>query len=69
MINNYLVSLSKHKEMSEKDFNLLMDLFERKLQEDFTEEEALRSLVNAGILDASGNLTEPYEMLAVNSPR
>jgi hypothetical protein len=49
--------------MSEKDFNLLMDLAERLLKQDVSKEEALQSLVRAGILDASGNLTKPYEYL------
>ncbi|HVU59173.1 MAG TPA: hypothetical protein VHD83_29125 [Puia sp.] len=55
--------------MSEKDFNLLMDLFDQKLQQEVSKEEAIRSLVSAGILDPSGNLTKPYEDLAVTSPR
>jgi hypothetical protein len=54
--------------MSEKDFNLLMDLFDQKLQQDVSREEAIRSLVNAGIIDTLGNLTKPYEDLAVISP-
>jgi hypothetical protein len=55
--------------MSEKDFNLLMELFNQKLQEDVSGEEALRSLVNAGILDSEGNLTKPYEDLAITTPQ
>jgi hypothetical protein len=50
--------------MSEEDFQRLMDLAERKLNEDVSKEEALRSLVNAGILDEEGNLREPYQCLA-----
>ena len=34
-----------------------------------SKEEAIRSLVNAGILDTSGNLTKPYEDLAIVSPQ
>ncbi len=55
--------------MSEKDFNKLMELADRKLHQEVTKEEALRSLVNAGILDASGKLTKPYEDLATITPR
>ena len=55
--------------MSEKDFNLLMELVNQKLNEEISKEEALRSFVNAGILDSSGNLTKPYEDLAVRTPR
>lgn len=55
--------------MSEKDFNLLMDLADKKLHQEVSKEEALRSLVNAGILDAKGNLTKPYEDLAVVTPQ
>jgi hypothetical protein len=53
--------------MSEKDFNLLMELFDQKLHQEVSKEEAIRSLVNAGILDSAGNLTKPYEDLAVES--
>lgn len=55
--------------MSEKDFNLLMDLFDQKLHQEVSKEEAIRSLINAGILDTSGNLTKPYKDLSVESPR
>ena len=53
--------------MSEKDFNLLMELATQKLHQEVSKEEALRSLVNAGILDTNGNLTKPYEDLAVTA--
>ena len=55
--------------MSEKDFNLLMELVNQKLHQEVSKEEALRSLVNAGILDSSGNLTKPYEDLAIVTPQ
>lgn len=55
--------------MSEKDFNLLMELFDQKLHQEVSKEEAIRSLVNAGILDSSGNLTKAYEDLAVVTPQ
>lgn len=51
--------------MSEKDFNKLMELADQKLGQIVTPEEALRSLVNAGILDTNGKLTKPYKDLAV----
>lgn len=57
----------KFKSMSDKDFNKLMELAEQQLQEEVTPEEALRSLILAGILDESGNFTKPYEMLATPS--
>ena len=50
--------------MSEKDFNKLMELADQKLNQEVTMEEALLSLVNAGILDSDGKLTKPYEDLA-----
>lgn len=53
--------------MSEKDFNLLLDLFDQKLHQEVSKEEAIRSLVNAGIFDSLGNLTKPYEDLAIVS--
>jgi hypothetical protein len=55
--------------MSEKDYNLLMELFESELQEDLSKEDALRTLVDAGILDKDGNYTEPYKILELASGR
>jgi hypothetical protein len=55
--------------MSDKDFQLLMDLADELLSKEVTKEEALRSLVNAGILDEEGNLTEPYKNLAIGTPQ
>jgi hypothetical protein len=51
--------------MSEKDYNKLLELAERKLAEKVSPAEALRSLVQAGILDEAGNLTAPYADLTV----
>jgi len=61
------LSLEKGGLMSEKDFNLLMELANQKLHREVSKEEALRSLVNAGILDSNGNLTKPYADLAVRN--
>lgn len=55
--------------MSEKDFNKLVELAQQKLQEKVSKEEALHSLVRAGILDAAGNLTAPYADLAITPSR
>ena len=63
------LSLEKGGLMSEKDFNLLMELANQKLHREVSKEEALRSLVNAGILDSNGNLTKPYEDLAADTPQ
>ena len=65
----YYLCLKSDRYMSEKDFNLLMNLVNQKLDQDVSKEEALRSLVNAGILDSEGNLTKPYEDLAVIKPQ
>jgi hypothetical protein len=46
--------------MSDKDFNKLIELAQKQLQEKVSKEEALHSLVRAGILDQSGKLTAPY---------
>ena len=54
--------------MSEKEFQLLMELFERTAQEKVSKEEALASLVSAGILDKDGNFTEPYKDLPLLGP-
>ena len=50
--------------MSEKDFKLLMELAERRLREKVSREEAIRSLMRIGLVDAEGNLTKEYECLA-----
>jgi len=46
-----------------KDVRLLIELIERKRKERRTKEEALQSLIDAGILDEDGNHTEPYKLL------
>jgi hypothetical protein len=52
--------------MSDKDIQRLIDLANEGLKRSFTKEEALASLVDAGILDENGDLTAPYqEMLAL----
>ena len=54
--------------MSEKDLQLLIDLAEAKLKKGVTKEDALQSFIAAGILDASGDYTAPYQELdAANS--
>ena len=53
--------------MSEKDYNKLIELAQKQLHEKVSKEEALRSLVRAGILDHSGKLTAPYVHLAASS--
>lgn len=63
-ITGFNFALLNETPMSEKDYKLLMELFKRKLEEPATKEEALRSLMNAGIVDADWNFTEPYQHLA-----
>ncbi len=48
--------------MSEKDLQVLMDLA-KELAKGLTKEEALKSLISAGILDDAGNYTQPYKEL------
>jgi len=48
--------------MSSKDVQELIDMA-KKLEKDLTKEEALKSLVAAGILDEAGNYTKPYKQL------
>ncbi|GGA82131.1 hypothetical protein [Puia dinghuensis] len=50
--------------MLKKDFNKLIELAQKQLQEKVSKEEALRSLVRADILDEAGKLTSPYSHLA-----
>ena len=49
--------------MSEKDLNLLIELAQEKLRRGVSKEEALKSFIAAGILDARGEYTEPYKEL------
>jgi hypothetical protein len=49
--------------MSEKDIQNLIDLAESKIQAGVTKEEALETLVGAGIVDMNGDYTEPYKDL------
>lgn len=49
--------------MTDKDFNKLMELAQKLAQEKPTKEEALASLVRAGILDENGNFTPLYACL------
>lgn len=50
--------------MGDKDIQRLIKLAESQLEHSFTQEEALASLVSAGILDENGNPTAPYQELA-----
>jgi len=49
--------------MSEKEFQSLMDLMKREAEKTYTKEEALQTLIDAGIFDKDGNYTEPYKIL------
>lgn len=50
--------------MSEKDFKRLMEIAQKNLEEESTPDEALRSLIDAGILRPDGQFTEPYKHLS-----
>lgn len=49
--------------MDEKDIQNLIELAESKIRQGVSKEEALDSLVGAGILDLDGNFTSNYEAL------
>lgn len=49
--------------MSDKDIELLIELANAKLDRGVSGEEALKSFVNAGILNNEGTYTEPYKDL------
>jgi|HubBroStandDraft_2_1064218.scaffolds.fasta_scaffold536961_1 hypothetical protein len=57
--------------MSEKDYQKLMELADELLKKakNHTKEEALQSLIRAGIFDKDGNYTENYPALAAWSRR
>lgn len=50
--------------MTDKDIKRLTDLAKELLKKKYTKEEALASLVSAGILIKKGNPTKPYRDLA-----
>jgi hypothetical protein len=50
--------------MSDKEIKKLTDLAKQKLEQNLTREQALASLVAAGILDTQGKYTKPYRRLA-----
>jgi len=52
----------------DEQFQNLMDFATELSERKFTKEEALRQLVNAGILDLNGNFTEPYKALQEYMP-
>jgi len=49
--------------MSKDDIKKLEDIAIEGLKKGVTPEEALQSLIDAGILDENGNHTEPYKHL------
>ena len=49
--------------MSERDIQNLIDLAESKIHAGVTKEEALETLVGAGIVDENGEYTQPYKDL------
>lgn len=53
--------------MSEKDIQNLIELAEAKIKEGVSREEALATLVGAGIIDENGDYTEPYRDLLVQA--
>jgi hypothetical protein len=49
--------------MTDKDIQNIIDLFESKIHAGVTAEEALKSLMSAGILDKNGEYTPPYQQM------
>lgn len=49
--------------MNEQDIKNLENIAIEQLKRGYTREEALRDLMNAGILDENGNHTAPYQNL------
>ena len=49
--------------MNEEDIKRLENIALETIKNGITREEALRSLMYAGILDENGNYTEPYKHL------
>jgi len=49
--------------MNKEDIENLKNIARERREKGFTREEALQSLIRAGILDENGNHTEPYKLL------
>ena len=49
--------------MSERDIQLLIELAESKIESGATKDEALETLIGAGIMDENAEYTEPYKGL------
>jgi hypothetical protein len=52
--------------MNEKDIQILIELAETKIREGVSPAEALHHFVEAGIMDANGNYTAPYQEMLDN---
>jgi hypothetical protein len=52
--------------MNEKDIQILIELAEAKIRERVSAAEALQHFVEAGIMDADGNYTAPYQEMLDN---
>lgn len=59
----YIVLYNNRTTMNEQDIKNLRNIALEGLKKSLNPEEALRSLMNAGILDENGNHTEPYQNL------
>lgn len=49
--------------MTDRDIQNLIELFESRIRAGITAEEALKSLVSAGILNENGEYTPPFQQL------
>ncbi len=49
--------------MNEKDIQLIIEIAEAQMRATTTPAQALQNLIDAGILDANGNYTPPYQAL------
>jgi len=62
-LNCCIILLGKLITMNKEDIENLKNIAREKLKRGFTREEALQSLIRAGILDENENFTEPYKHL------
>ena len=53
--------------MDEKDIQRLLELAQEQLHEPLTPQQALQNLMDAGILDANGQHTPPFQDLLNDS--
>jgi hypothetical protein len=69
MNSSIIIFVRQFTVMSDKEFQMLVDLATEGLKKEYTREEARLILYEAGIYDKDGNFAEPYKHLDKLFPR